>query len=663
MTDPNYFSVVVATAQANPVNGPATTTVEATAEANSAWSYNVTRAGPPTPPVYPDQQLDPGPVSFFPYPVRDPNSLPLTFSLVTPLPASLQINPSTGEIYGTLDALDWNIVTCQVQVTNGAFTITGPVFRLYYFAIGGVESRITTYGIEYAVHTFTAEDFGTSGQIVLPFTVGRNISYAEYLVIGGGGGGGGDRGGGGGAGSIVFGNSSISIGSYTATVGTGGASSVAGSNSSFGSVIALGGGYGGTSASTAQVLYTVAGGGPPGTGGSGGGGSTTGTVISSFSFGNPSGSIPVNYYVGAAGTAGQGTSGGNGPGVQSWSSLGYDAGIYGGAGGGGAGTAGSNPVATQIGGVGGNGVFVKIDSAVGYYVGGGGAGGSRYNDAAGGTGGGGSFASSVNGTDGTGGGGAGGKSGAGGSGGRGRVVLRYPVYPQPSGVRVFGLVQWLDAASYTSGITWPDTFAVYNATLFNAPVKDAVDGGGCFIFNGTTQYANYTNPLEVSTLSSYSIELWAKWTTTGSTTATIQTLLDNSSTAAAPSFILNDRPDNASKLAFEYRQTTTTSLLSSGIVGDGQWQHIVITADFATPQVRMFINGVLSGTVASPSLANRVVKALTTIGRWEGGVAGGTPRYLNGRVAIIRNYARALANADIINNFNTEAVRFGRTPI
>ncbi len=654
-TDPKNFSVVVAYAQSKPEPTGAETPVEATAEANSYWAFNTLRAGPPTPPVYDDQQLNPGPVSFFPYPVRDPNNLPLTFSLVTPLPASLQIDPATGEIYGTLDALDWGITTCQVRVSNGTFTVTGPVFRLYYYMTGGVETRSTIYGIEYALHSFEYDSFQLGDQTIFPITVGRDIPYLEFLVVGGGGGGGADRGGGGGAGGIAIGDTSLSIGQYTTTVGAGGAPATAGYSSSFGSVSVLGGGRGGGSA---PISVSLGGGYGPTVGGSGGGGSTTGTVITSINnFGQITGTRSVDYYVGADATAGQGSSGGSGPAYSSWDSNSVNGG---GGGGGGAATRGGNGGTSQIGGVGGDGIFIPFLSA---YIGGGGAGGSRFNNAAGGLGGGGSFLTNINGTDGTGGGGAGGKSGAGGSGGRGRVLLRYPLYAQPSGVRRFGLVQWLDAADYTSGITWEDSIGGYDATLFNAPSKDS-DGGGTFVFDGTTQYARYNTPLELNPLASFTIETWVKWTTTGSTSSSIQTLLDNSYTTASPSFLLQDRPDLSSNaLSFEYTQTSgTTTLNTSEKVGDGTWHHVAIVANFATPTVRIYIDSALAGEVSSPSAASRVLKSLTTIGRWEEGVSLSTPRYFNGRMAILRTYARALSYDDLVNNFLVEALRFGNAP-
>lgn len=255
----------------------------------------------------------------------------------------------------------------------------------------------------YRYHKFT-----TSGTLSVPSGFSAT---AQVLVVAGGGGGGYDVGGGGGAGGLVYGTTSISAGSYTATVGAGGAESnniaggasanQPGANSSFtGITTAVGGGLGGYYASNA------------GTGGSGGGG------------GGDSGS-------GASGTSGQGNAGGNGISTQ------YSAG-----GGGGAGAAGQTQ-STSIGGAGGAGssTYSTWASATssgdsGYYAGGGGGGGTTGG--AGGVGGGGagqtrgtaSPATSGTANTGGGGGGTGGWSASGpasGAGGSGIVIVRYAV--------------------------------------------------------------------------------------------------------------------------------------------------------------------------------------------------------------------------------------------
>jgi prepilin-type N-terminal cleavage/methylation domain-containing protein len=252
---------------------------------------------------------------------------------------------------------------------------------------GGVE---TTDG-DYTICTFT--ESGT-------FIVNSDIEV-EYLVIAGGGGGGVGAGGGGGAGgyrSSVQGESSgggasaepvlsVSVGSYSIVIGDGGdAGSYSGtpnggngSDSSFDSIVSVGGGGGGVQGSGLQND------GLPG--GSGGGGSNE-----------------VWNTPGGAGTAGQGYDGGSGV-AWNW-----------GSGGGGAGEAGHVGEVSVSSGGGGDGVSSSITGTAVFRAGGGSRG---MISPAGGLGGGG--ASGESGTANTGGGGG----GDGGNGGSGIVILRY----------------------------------------------------------------------------------------------------------------------------------------------------------------------------------------------------------------------------------------------
>ena len=228
----------------------------------------------------------------------------------------------------------------------------------------------------------------------------------QYLVVGGGGGGGYNWGGGGGAGGVFGGTLAATPGtSYSITVGQGGVGSASvstnganGQNSSFGSVVAFGGGGAGenTGFSTSSAGNS---------GASGGGG----------------GSSPSTSSPGGSGTSGQGYAGGNGILVSGYA----PAGGGGGAGGPGSSTSGLNS------GQGGPGVSSSITGTAQYYGGGGGGGGQGSTAAAGGLGGGGAGSgggTGANGLPGTGGGGGGGSTngGLGGSGGSGVVILAVP---------------------------------------------------------------------------------------------------------------------------------------------------------------------------------------------------------------------------------------------
>jgi len=222
----------------------------------------------------------------------------------------------------------------------------------------------------------------------------------DYLVVGGGGGGGSNsEGGGGGAGGLVYAKDvQLPAGTYTWTVGAGGAVATAGSSSSlssstFGNVTAVGGGQGGNYQGNGFA------------GGSGGGGG-----------GNPATSVS-----GGTSAIGQGYPGGSNPASTN----------YAGGGGGGAGSVGAVPNG-NVGGAGGNGIAIPIVGSNVYYAGGGG--GGNYNAISsttlGGLGGGGAGANVATGAvaglanTGGGGGGSGNNSAAAAAGGSGVIILR-----------------------------------------------------------------------------------------------------------------------------------------------------------------------------------------------------------------------------------------------
>jgi len=209
-----------------------------------------------------------------------------------------------------------------------------------------------------------------------------NPTNIDLLVVAGGGGGGGGIGGGGGAGGIIFSTAqSVSRAfAYTVTVGSGGvgglgtvpiyaplgvAEGTPGSNSVFGTSVAIGGGRGGHYASISPTPVTAAG----APGGSGGGGAAL---------------TPVSPVPGGTGIPGQGNNGGVGL---------AGPGQHGAGGGGGAGATGDagvlnpSPGNNDTSGNGGSGSTYSISGSPVTYGGGGGGGGHVVVTAFGGLGG------------------------------------------------------------------------------------------------------------------------------------------------------------------------------------------------------------------------------------------------------------------------------------
>jgi len=312
----------------------------------------------------------------------DADNQNLTYNLVSgSLPTGMSIN-SGGVISGT--------ATAVASDTTYAFII-----------------RVTDTANNYADRSFSIT---TKSPQIQSFTSGTTSWIApatgniRVLVVAGGGGGGTQVGGGGGAGGLIH-NTSFNVTSgqsYAVAVGAGGNGSTNsgthganGSNSTFGSLVAIGGGGGGSHANNGVSTSG-------GSGGGGGGGNSSGTG-------------------GSPGTAGQGNSGGVGR-ISQWA----------GGGGGGAGAAGQNSPSAGQGGYGGIGLSIDITgTAIFYAGGGGGCSDGSQSGSDGGNGGGGAGRSNAaygvqNATANTGGGGGGIRdTGTAGNGGSGIVVIKY----------------------------------------------------------------------------------------------------------------------------------------------------------------------------------------------------------------------------------------------
>jgi hypothetical protein len=349
----------------------------------------------------------------------------------------VSLSPTTTATYYTAKKGSCNTTSCASQtITVNPIPATIPIsgsspicptattqLNLNY-PTGGT---ISTVG-GYRYHVFTS-----SGSLVVPSGF---IAIADVLVVAGGGGGGSGRGGGGGAGGLILNtNYTLSPGTISATVGSGGAVETNGSNSIFGSLTATGGGRGASHNGNPSITANNG-----QSGGSGGGGAIN---------------YLTNIFVGGAATLGQGNIGG-----QSGLAGSDDPRNTGGGGGAGeVGRTGSGGNATWTTGTspkGGDGLLVSqfsdvAGSPAGWFAGGGGGSkaGSDRTGAPGGTGGQGgggagsatgtSSTSGVAGTPNTGGGGGGGDgiintstgtmttTGIGGSGGSGVVIVRYYV--------------------------------------------------------------------------------------------------------------------------------------------------------------------------------------------------------------------------------------------
>ena len=220
-----------------------------------------------------------------------------------------------------------------------------------------------------------------------------------------------------------------------------------------------------------------------------------------------------------------------------------------------------------------------------------------------------------------------------------------------------GLVLYLDAAntkSYPgSGTVWTDVSRTgANGTLVNGPTFNSGNGGS-IVFDGTNDYVTLSRPSQLVTGGQITICLYARWTTVGTTTSTIQELISNNhSSSPNQGFSIEDRPDLSKSLTFQTNWGVGSSFVQSTFqVGDGNWHFICGTNDGTTS--KLYIDGILNNQAASAGLAP--VQSNIGIGYWS----FQNIRFLNGRIPQVQIYNRALTAQEVRQNYNATKNRFG----
>ena len=348
--------------------------------------------------------------------------------------------------------IDASASTNELLDTTNNYMVGGSI----NFPTGGTVTTYTANGLNYRLHTFTAD-----GNFVA-----ANSGTADMLILGGGGGGGNYLGGGGGAGEALYvQNRPITAATYGVQVGDGGAGGTYGTSSpNYANGLHGQGSYFGTDYATTN-LYARGGGGGSGHGtgyGQGVAGADAAGVASTAITGTGNGGGGASTGAGAGAKYTPTVRTVTAPSGQTWGLFGNNAGADGQAGGmhvaGGGG--GTSTAGSALGGNGyksdhGGGAFNITNN--GYYWGGGGGPGSiqlisTWGNGGIGGGGGGASQNQAGGTGGTGGLNAGGSGGVantspagaggantgsgggggghgtgynGGAGGAGIVIVRY----------------------------------------------------------------------------------------------------------------------------------------------------------------------------------------------------------------------------------------------
>jgi hypothetical protein len=222
-----------------------------------------------------------------------------------------------------------------------------------------------------------------------------------------------------------------------------------------------------------------------------------------------------------------------------------------------------------------------------------------------------------------------------------------------------GLVLHLDAANVKSypgsGIVWKDLSGLdNNGTLVNG-VGYSADNKGTMVFDGVNDYAELSNYLPSTTLSSFTISMVVKRDGNGPNWPRlfVNTQVNKSITITQ----INQLDSVLFRLATsagnrEYNLPAGTLILN-------QWKFLSFSYDGSTMRAYVNDNEYGSGNTINLTINSVDPLYLPNIGGENATHAGGVASHFIGNIGLTYVYARALSLSEIRQNFEATRGRYG----
>jgi hypothetical protein len=221
-----------------------------------------------------------------------------------------------------------------------------------------------------------------------------------------------------------------------------------------------------------------------------------------------------------------------------------------------------------------------------------------------------------------------------------------------------GLVLALDAGNTKSypgtGTTWFDKSGRgNNGTLFNDPTFNSGNGGS-IVFDGTNDYIDLGNNSSITTFTSLTINTWVKPVTLPGFFNQGRIIIRGDDSYRL--YWYDNGVGSSNKLYFFSSDIGETGLADSvGYLTSNftvnSWYNI--TALYNGSQTQLFVNGSLVATSAGKS------GTITGTNNIQLGRSNGNEYFLNGNIASIQLYNRALSASEVLQNYNATKGRFG----
>lgn len=183
--------------------------------------------------------------------------------------------------------------------------------------------------------------------------------------------------------------------------------------------------------------------------------------------------------------------------------------------------------------------------------------------------------------------------------------------------------------------------AASDGTYVNSPTLQATGPSAAIPYavtlNGTNQRVTVPGTADYPKNAAGTVEIWAKWSTTG-TTKTVLTLRDDGSGFSSEEALLILNRTSAGQITF--RRNAADRIVAGSGLNDGAWHHIAATWDPSGDASELFVDGVSIGTGTAGSNATSTDRKLY-IG------SNNSSQYVPGAIAGVAVFGSVLSSTRI----------------
>jgi hypothetical protein len=219
---------------------------------------------------------------------------------------------------------------------------------------------------------------------------------------------------------------------------------------------------------------------------------------------------------------------------------------------------------------------------------------------------------------------------------------------------------WPTVLSYPgSGTTITDVSAnSFNGTLFNGTIWDGSQGGGSWLFDGVDDYIASSATAYTSFATEITVDFWVKFNAPVNFGQGVgQAVFNNydNPPAGQNMWLMHGNGGGADSITF-FAWDTSFNVISgptTSTISVGNWFNVICTMNGGSST--MYTNGVVSGTGpgSGPGLNNNASSVL-----FMGGDVRFDFRRMNGNIAALKVYNRALTSTEALQNFGALRGRF-----